>query len=247
MVEPADVALPEPFIVKTWENLSRYAEKYSRFGWLFRGVTSTKHLLIPRIGRKEWRKQYFPIPDSFRDATRPFRSEDETRLLEHFKREARPFINYTPSSDIEWLAIGQHHGLITRMLDWSQNLFVAAYFATEKGNIKQTARIYCVPEFKEYDADFTPIHPFSIEVPYMYRPPHISARIPAQHAIFTLHAQPDKALQVKNLQILDIPGEHCIKIKRMLDAAGFNRASLFPDLDGLGEHLSWRYKWRLGL
>ena len=35
---------------------------------------------------------------------------------------------------------------------------------------------------------------FEIKKPYTYRPPHISQRIPAQQAVFTVHSEPDKVL-----------------------------------------------------
>ena len=109
----------------------------------------------------------------------------------------------------------------------------------------KTSRIYCIQEFKPYgNRDMEcEVSVFGIQEPYTYRPPHISPRIPAQQAVFTVHSEPDKALRSDSLQIIDIPGKHCIELKRMLDVAGFNRASLFPDLDGLSTHLSWRYKW----
>jgi hypothetical protein len=167
-------------------------------------------------------------------------------LLETFKREARPYIGYAPpnDNDIEWLAIGQHHQLVTRLLDWTTSIFIAAYFATEKGDVNKTARIYCVQEFDSI-LERGPKNIFEADRPFTYRPPHISPRIPAQRAIFTVHHKPDEYLQSKSLQIFDIPGRHCVHLKRMLDVAGFNRASLFPDLDGLSVHLSWRYKWNL--
>jgi FRG domain len=225
-------------VVCTWEELARRAEHYSHDRWLFRGVTRKKYLLIPSVGRNEWRH------DGLTNNTRPFNPAEECQLLEAFKREARPRINYTPkdNNDIEWLAIGQHHGLVTRLLDWTQSLFVAAYFATEKADVQEVSRIYCIKEFDLFDIKAEP-DVFKIGRPYTYRPPHISPRIPAQQAVFTVHDKPSEPLDSNSLQIIDIPGKYCIKLKRMLDVAGFNRASLFPDVDGLGVHLSWRYKW----
>src|SRR5437667_10694171 len=74
----------------------------------------------------------------------PYKLADEKRSLELFKRQARPHLNHTPATDLEWLAIAQHHGMSTRLLDWSESLLVAAYFAAQEAGTKGDALIYGV-------------------------------------------------------------------------------------------------------
>ena len=53
------------------------------------------------------------------------------RMLDEFKRKARPFVSPLPSNDFEWLFLMQHYGVPTRLLDWTTNALTALYFATE--------------------------------------------------------------------------------------------------------------------
>ena len=172
---------------------------------------------------------------------KPYRAADERRALEDYKRQARPHIGHTPSSDLEWLAIAQHHGMSTRLLDWTESLLVAAYFATKEAGT-ETGVIYAVQGLRDLSKKDSK-NPFRISSPGIYEPPHITARIPAQRSVFTVHPNPTVEFKPRGLHKWIVPAAACGEIKRVLDACAVNESSLFPDLDGLSRYVGWRYKW----
>lgn len=65
----------------------------------------------------------------------------ETALLREFLRRAHHYIADLPAlrDMIEWLALMQHHGAPTRLLDWTYSLHVAAHFALFKASRQANA------------------------------------------------------------------------------------------------------------
>lgn len=224
-----------------WLGLSRLAEEFAEDRrWLFRGVKRESYGLLPSIGRPDTRKN-LDSGDSL-----PFCASLEKRLFREFQRHR--FAELRGLDDAAAMALGQHHGLVTRLLDWSESLFVAAYFAVEHGGAGtcEDAAIYGLRGARDLDIEAGPFDVPAKEI-RIYRPPHVAARIIAQRGLFTVHGSPNQPFEGHsgaNIEIRKwlIPRDETMRLKVRLDLAGFNRASLFPDLDGVAAHLSWRYK-----
>jgi type I restriction enzyme M protein len=181
--------------------------------------------LLPKIGR-------INPPESIGS-----RQANEKEILRLFKERALRFIDFTPASDWDWLALGQQHGLPTRLLDWTDNPLVACYFAVEE-QAEDDSVIYAYQDRSYIDVEQYP-DPFRYRQVGKFIPRHITPRITTQGGLFTIHPKPYEPFESEEIEKIVIPNEIRSSLKRTLNKYGVDRFSLFPGLDGLAAHIEW--------
>ena len=197
---------------------------------IFRGLKRAKsHTLIPGAGR-----------GPTKDTRKMLRAE--RAILHEFKRTAPPFLPFMPRDDWEWLALAQHHGLPTRLLDWTLNPLVAAYFACSGSSEAEDSIIYAFRGRTFLDLTAFP-DPFILTSVALIRPAHVTARLSAQDGVFTSHPDPRVPFTHPKLTSISISRRARHSILREISRNGINIEKLFPGLDGICAKIRFDYRY----
>ncbi|HEY4310797.1 MAG TPA: FRG domain-containing protein [Pirellulales bacterium] len=246
------------------ENLHEFLEKVASISanaddkFWFRGEADVTYKLQPSVGRLH----------SVGSVSKTFNEKDERDLLDRFLRRAYPFVGrMLPRWEALFLA--RHHGLPTRLLDWTASPLIALFFACE--SMKECdGQIWAIQRYRGRDTkelDFIGCPPNASPLEYdgsdavkIIYPVFNSPRIMAQDGIFTYHARPqtpltqyaaDKTqfawhdLDLKCVHRWTVPGGAKLGLIKALHRLGVHQRTIYPDLDGLAKGL-WQTEvlWR---
>ena len=138
----------------------------------------------------------------------------EQRLLDGFRKHARPHLEFG-TSDWDVMLLGRHHGLPTRLLDWTVSPLVALFFAIEHTEhddedgviwcVRRVETNKCLPPrlltlLKQQGGNVLSLETLARDFPVMsnfedrvteecvlfFEPPGVSPRIVNQYAVFSV-------------------------------------------------------------
>lgn len=175
-------------------------------------------------------------------------TELERTMLKQFSLVAA---NQIPNglTELDILVLAQHHGMRTRLLDWTSNPLAALWFACNDKNAGDVF-VYALDTKDAVISDPYAKDPFSQGKTRVFQPRLSNSRIVAQQGWFTLHCYSTKNARwiplEKNSDLkmrlitIEIPNAARSEMLKSINRHGTSTRTLFPDLDGICNHLNWQ-------
>jgi hypothetical protein len=247
------------FRLETWEAFLELITRPPYSNWAFRGERDQRWPLYSSLSRY---LQNFGV-------ARAAWPEQESRILRIFKRKAHQFLTKPPDpdDDFQWMALMQHHGAPTRLIDFTWSPYVAAFFALERtladgvvwamnparvDSSRAEKRIRMDPRVQ---ANFVKYFLTGTRhIIWMGEPHTMNRRLIAQSGTFAVPGVLDVPIE----EILNDSDQENILAKIVLPNAvrevgmrelyrmNITYATLFPDLDGLAKSLGYELEFHWG-
>ena len=259
-------ALPRVAVrpIESWSEFVDIIQGWPGFrNWCFRGQGSSawplrpslaRHIEVAQVSPKAWRLQ-------------------EERIRRIFERKSHLFLTDLPTNDeLEWLALMQHHGAPTRLLDFTFSPYVAAFFALERAAtdaaiwalnlplLWQVHDRHHIGRVNVLRADPRDQRAFQrLYLPNRYAfvwqgdPFRMPQRVVAQSGTFLVLSH--LGLSVEEI-VAKYPGDGPLLVKFVVDAAkvraeamaslysmNITQATLFPGLDGLARSMAYEFEY----
>jgi hypothetical protein len=204
--------------------------------YLFRGMGSADWKLEPAFDRR------------FSHLTPPERLRVWDELIGQWRRgcDEHGHARDAAGREVALWALGQHHGLPTRLLDWSTSPYISAFFAFSECVIR-------LPHHHSHVALWVlhldnPVWTRNQGVEIVSAPALENVRLKNQSGKFTLSHTPFSSLEEYvtecgsgvALTKVVLPASEAVPALPDLDSMGINSYRVYPDLDGLAQLATMR-------
>lgn len=229
------------------ETVRTCAHEFEGKALWYRGHASARHSLRPSL---------------YRDRKVDAQEITENYLNQAFRLYAPMRCANVPSRDdtAGWLALMRHYGLPSRLLDWTESLLVAAFFAVGVETEPGPAVIWALaPErlnalsngagvatlsgyLRDSKIELTNMCDQDLGPTVAVMSEQVDLRMLMQQGTFTFHGaktpledHPDAGSFMARIEI---PEEWRVPLEARLHIAGIRRSSLYPDLANLAKDLA---------
>lgn len=212
----------------------------------YRGQSNAAWPCVPAIARGGFTRKAI-----YRFAENQRRDQAEWMLYLRFRDMAAAlephWVSAVEGPEAEWrrVVLAQHHGVPTRLLDWTVKPLVALYFAVQAGKESTDGGVFTLE--RERPVVFS-VHALARNNPnppcYDYEDgddpgvffaPEIHQRVTLQGSVFTISKDPFEPVAAEPFAL--VPASAKAGVLDQLNRLGVNEASLFPDLDGIAASL----------
>lgn len=190
-------------------------------------------------------RKYWPLlPSISRNHDLEMVLVHERELLEKFKKEAPRTLQLVPKSDWDWLVVAQHHGLPTRLLDWTFDAYVALWFALYKAESDDSKpEVWVMNPLKDdVIQSLDKARPFSGKRTKVFKPNFNIPRVKVQKGCFTLFKYVERGSKgfvrleqnkylSNRLERIRISKNFLKTILNQLSVMGFTKEMMYPDTD----------------
>lgn len=245
----------------SWERFREAIDGPEYKSWAFRGQSSVDWPLYSSLSR--YLMGYQVHPEAWQ--------QQEHRILRIFKRKAHLLLDHLPEEkdSFQWLALMQHHGAPTRLLDFTWSPFVATFFALERATTEAAVWALFPPGLSNRPMrtlrasqrvrkdEIAPWVPGGYEkhfLPNKHRiviagePHRMNQRLIAQSGTFVMPGvldEPIEKLTPPSAVVKFVLDVKAIRRRAMSDLYHMNlsNATLFPGLDGLARSLAYELEF----
>jgi hypothetical protein len=245
--------------VESWEAFLEHITQAPYSNWAFRGERDERWPLYSSLSR--YLMNFGVAAEAW--------GEQERRIIRIFKRKAHVYLEKPPDvdDDFHWLALMQHHGAPTRLLDFTWSPYVAAFFAMERSlgdSVVWALNPARVDSGRApHDSKMDPRIPGYFGKYYLQghhrfiwlgEPHSMNRRLIAQSGTFAVPGVLDMPIE----EILKDADQENILTKfvmthpvrevgmRELYRMNITYSTLFPDLDGLAKSMAYELEFHWG-